>query len=297
MKIMLLFLMTLILPKVANATAQFGDILIWKGDTLTLFSNPLHSHPAWSDLFYKIVIELENEAKRLFPEKHGAEEDPMLFSTACGRHYIAEWKIKNDSLFLTNIYACHYREVKIDMNKMFNIGSDDGLLFADWVTDELIVPKGDLIEYVHIGYYRIFETEIVLEISNGLLANERLYSNFIKSRSEFASAENPNTILEFIYSRIAWEDLPDLNNRKILVRIGIQPDETGQIERILPEYTFMIDGNEVVSDLSNEFIMEAIRIAKLIPDWDVVYRRGIIVRRGIGIHFSNEMRKRYAHQQ
>ncbi|HSV75737.1 MAG TPA: hypothetical protein VLH37_01785 [Bacteroidales bacterium] len=297
MKIILLFLMILILPKVANATAQFGDILIWKGDTLTLFSNPLHSHPGWSDLFNKIVIEFENEAKRLFPEIYGAEEDPMLFSTTCNRGYIAEWKIINDSLFLTNILACHHRQVKIDLNKMFNIASDDGFLFADWVTDELIVPKGELIEFVNLGYNRIFETEIVLEISSGVLANERLYSNFIKSRSEFASAENPNTILEFIYSRIAWEDLPDLKNRNILVRIGIQPDATGQIERILPEYTFMIDGNEVVSDLSNEFIMEAIRIAELIPDWDVVYRRGTIVRRGIGIHFSNEMRMRYAPQQ
>jgi len=38
MKIKLIILIILIMPKVANATAQFGDILIWKGDTLPLFS-------------------------------------------------------------------------------------------------------------------------------------------------------------------------------------------------------------------------------------------------------------------
>ena len=54
------------------------------------------------------------------------------------------------------------------------------------------------------------------------------------------------------------------------------------------------DVNEIITDRNNIFIKEAIRIAGLIPDWDVVYQRGKIVSRGLSIVFDDRNKNKYA---
>ena len=94
----------LISPLFVFATAQMGDILIWKGDTSTIFSNPLESRPDFDSL-----------RKKLF----GETEAPI--HTACWRGYIAEWTIIRDELYLTNVYSCNYKKnkIKADLRKLF----------------------------------------------------------------------------------------------------------------------------------------------------------------------------------
>ena len=70
-KNIVIFLFLLTFPSVTTlATAQVGDRLIYKGDTLILFSNPLETF-------------LDNFPTRpkLFGEKEGC------ITTACGRGY------------------------------------------------------------------------------------------------------------------------------------------------------------------------------------------------------------------
>ena len=72
----------------AYSTAQVPDLLIYNGDTLMLFSNPL-------EFFYNET----NPKPVTFVETNCS-------STACWRGYQATWLIENDSLYLIKIDAC-----------------------------------------------------------------------------------------------------------------------------------------------------------------------------------------------
>lgn len=61
-------LVFLLISLAANATSQVGDILIWKGDTLKLFSNPLELRSDSKELSKIIASELENEYRRITKE-------------------------------------------------------------------------------------------------------------------------------------------------------------------------------------------------------------------------------------
>lgn len=287
-------LVFLLISLAANATSQVGDILIWKGDTLKLFSNPLELRSDSKDLSKIIASELENEYRRLYPKKYETEEDVSLISTACWRGYVAEWTIISDKIYLSNIYVWYDSKVKVDLKKVFGNKLTGNLLFANWVTGKLYVPKGQCIEYVHLGYNSIYETETVIEFNDGVLVSSKTYNNYIAKKSKFTTDPNPNNYLEFVYSKVNWEQLPDLKNKHIQVSIGVQPNKDGQIDSLLSNYTYLLDSSELITDTTNIFIKEAIRIVKLMPDWDVTYQRDTIVRRGLFLMFDENQKRKYA---
>lgn len=287
-------LVFLLISLAANATSQVGDILIWKGDTLKLFSNPLELRSDSKDLSKIIASELENEYRRLYPKKYETEEDVSLISTACWRGYVAEWTIISDKIYLSNIYVWYDSKVKVDLKKVFGNKLTGNLLFANWVTGKLYVPKGQCIEYVHLGYNSIYETETVIEFNDGVLVSSKTYNNYIAKKSKFTTDPNPNNYLEFVYSKVNWEQLPDLKNKHIQVSIGVQPNKDGQIDSLLSNYTYLLDSSELITDTTNIFIKEAIRIVKLMPDWDVTYQRDTIVRRGLFLLFDENNKRKYA---
>lgn len=287
-------LVFLLISLAANATSQVGDILIWKGDTLKLFSNPLELRSDSKELSKIIASELENEYRRLYPKKYETEEDVSLISTACWRGYVAEWTIISDKIYLSNIYVWYDSKVKVDLKKVFGNKLTGNLLFANWVTGKLYVPKGQCIEYVHLGYNSIYETETVIEFNDGVLVSSKTYNNYIAKKSKFTTDPNPNNYLEFVYSKVNWEQLPDLKNKHIQVSIGVQPNKDGQIDSLLSNYTYLLDSSELITDTTNIFIKEAIRIVKLMPDWDVTYQRDTIVRRGLFLLFDENNKRKYA---
>ena len=180
-------LLFLFISLTANATSQVGDILIWEKDTLTLFSNPLELRADKDELSKIIDSLLLAEERRLYPKKYEAEVVETMNSTACWRGYIAEWTIINDKLYLSNIYACHDNRVRVDLKKIFGKEIQDNLLFANWVTDKLVVPKGECIEYVHLDYKSIYETETIIETKDGKLVESRTYKNYIARKSKFTT--------------------------------------------------------------------------------------------------------------
>jgi hypothetical protein len=292
----LTILLFLIVSLTARATSQVGDILIWNGDTLTLFSNPLELRSDWNEISKIIDSELDKEDRKLYPKKYEAVEVESMSSTACWRGYVAEWKIINTKIYLSNIYACHDRTVKVDLKKIFSHEFTENLLFAYWITDKLDVPKGECIEYVHLDYKSIYDTETIIEFKDGKLIASKTYNNYIARKTRFTTNPNPKKYLEFVYSSINWEKLPDLKNKHIQVSIGIQPNSEGQIDSLLSDYTYLLDSSAVITDRNNIFIKEAIRIAKLMPDWDVIYQRGVIVSRSFGLVFDENQKRKYAHK-
>ncbi len=252
-------------PLFGFGTSQAGDILIFKGDTLTLFSNPLEQ-------YFDIKSERTLNGKKL-----------EWTSTACYRGYRATWEVTNDSLFLIRVQKGCYSEAPeyFDLKSEF----DSERVFAEWFTGKALVPRGKQIHYLHSGYESFYEKELVLSFTRGLLFEHIEYDNSKSYKSVFT--ENQDSLQKFIYTNINWKNIPNLNDKSLSVFITIQSGETLKPDSI-----------QIVRASDNELInKEAIRVLELLPEWNVYYRQGKVYRMKwtIPVIFNEEKRKKYAH--
>ena len=246
------------------ATAQIPDILIYRGDTLMLYANPLELLPNVDSLRNKMF------------------ESKVLRSTACWRGYKAEWIVVNQELFLSAIYSCSIRNrLKADLKQLFGEKCIEGKVRADWVSAKLIAPQGKRLSYVHMGYESLYEFENEFQFNRGKLIQVTIYDNSKSKRSIYSQ---DSILKKFIYSHINWEILPkDSIAAKVVVQFSA--NEQGVIDQIK-----MMRGHSQIYD------QEAIRVVRSIPEWDIYYRRGKHERNewNLPIHFSPENRKKYA---
>jgi hypothetical protein len=246
-------------------TSQIPDRLIYNGDTVSIFSNPLEQHP-----------DIYGLRPKLFGDKQSCN------STACWREYQAKWEIVDDDLYLIGIYSCCFYEDKIQANlkQLFPDKHENGKVKADWVTAKILSPQGKQIYYVHMGYESLYEKEVVYEIVNGQLKGITTYDN---SKSRISIYRQDTILHSFIYSNIKWEALPK-TDKTVKVYLQFSANEQGEIDSV-----------EVMKGFDELFDNEAIRIVKSIPEWDIYYRRGEHERRAwvLPIFFSEENRKKY----
>lgn len=149
-------------------TAQVPDGLKIGEQQYRLFTNPLDTLPA-----------------HRMP--HFVSEN-----SACWRGYIAYWEIRDDHLYLFDLFgsicakpdaegakvaSCgkHHRNGcetrKIRATDLFDMSA--GPLLADWYSGDLRVPQGRLLDYVHMGYGSKYERYLILEIADGRLIGSR----------------------------------------------------------------------------------------------------------------------------
>lgn len=263
--IFILFLLAV--PVRILATAQIPDKLIYNGDTLYIFANPL-------ELLYV------NDSIR--PKYFEEKEACML--TACWRAYQAEWTIIDNNLYLTGIYSCCYYEdgIKADLSKLFGDKCIHGKVKADWVTAKIIAPQGKVLYYIYDGYASIYEKELELNFIKGQLAGTIIYDNS-KTRQSIYSRDSKK-LREWIYKNINWPVVPRLDDKIIKLFVKFSANESGVVDSVK-----IVSGNE--SGLNEE----ALRVVKSIPEWDVFYIHGVLQRRSwtIPVIFSEENRKKY----
>ncbi len=249
------------------ATAQIPDILIYKGDTLSLFANPLEQ-------LYG------NDSTR--PNYFGKNE--VCMTTACWRGYQAEWELINDELYLTGIYSCCYYEdsIKADLKVLFGEKYLNGRVKADWFTGTIIAPKGRQIYYVHMGYESLYEQELEFLIKKGFVINTKSYDNSKSKQSIYGKDENK--LREFIYSNIKWDNLPKFEGKGIRVFAQFSANKKGVVDKV-----------KIMRKADPILEKEVIRVIKLIPEWDVFYKHGKHVRVSWNypVVFNEENRQKY----
>lgn len=117
-------------------TAQIHERLIFDGEETSMaFCPPLpkgHSR----------IIEID--------------PDKALFSTACWRGYQGTWEIKDGQFYL------------VGLGGRFRLQGEEPLL-ADWFSGVLRIPRGEMLQYVHMGFGSVFEEEVHVKIVRGVL--------------------------------------------------------------------------------------------------------------------------------
>lgn len=147
--------------KAANIiTAQIPDKVTFRGIEYSLNSNPLEPY------FEK------------FPDKR--PENGMT-STALWRGYIAYFEIIDEKLFVTDIkilVADEESDGKYKWVSAFqHVFSDKNPVKVDGYTGILILPHGEMIDYVHMGYASTYSDYWLLEINKGDFNEARKYNN------------------------------------------------------------------------------------------------------------------------
>jgi hypothetical protein len=95
--------------------------------------------------------------------------------TALWRGYVGHWIIKNRKLYLNKfeVNACRGDDTPqkfISLAKLFP--GKPQPVFADWYSDVLILPRGKMLEYVHMGYGSRYEKYLIVTIEKGLVVKQ-----------------------------------------------------------------------------------------------------------------------------
>ena len=193
--------------------------------------------------------------------------------------YQTYWRLEDSMLFLVGIVKCNDKNNKVDLSLIFGNDFKNGRVFANWVSGELIHPLGKRIDFYDISSY---ESEDVFLFDKGSFIKNYKYDNSKTYKSIFT--QNIDYALSFIYSKINWETIPSSDDSKKLVVLRIVSGEE--------KNKFQISMLGGIDSLYNN---EALRVAKLIPEWDVLYLHGQPKKMFyfLKINFSNEMRLKY----
>jgi hypothetical protein len=187
------------------ATGQEPDLLVYRGDTLLLQSNPLEG---WLNTLPRRPAALAG-----------------MCSTACWRGYIATWALENSQLYLLRIDPCYQAATApIQLTDWFALDAT-GRVAATWVSGQLNAVLGELLHYEHIGYESVYERDWLLTFRAGRLVGQQIFDN--------ASYRKPSPTAESLVKQtlrvIDWDRVPrqaaEVRKR---VFITLRPDSTGR---------------------------------------------------------------------
>jgi len=250
-KIILLLLFNIL----TSSLQMFGagiliDFLIIGKDTLRLYSNPYEVRACDISKFYR-----------------GESE------------YITYWRLEDNRLYLVGIVDINGKNHTADLSLIFGNDFKNGRVFATWVSGELIHGHGERTDFGEISTY---ESEDVFLFDKGSFIKNYKYDNLKTHKSIFT--QNIDYALSFIYSKINWKTLPNIDDNKKIVALRIVSGEE--------KNKFQIS---MLSGIDSLYNSEALRVAKLIPEWDVLYIHGQPKKMFyfLKINFSNEMRLKY----
>jgi hypothetical protein len=116
-----------------------------------------------------LIIDGERMYMTSNPSLNGKAEGCMSFCTGNYRGYIGIWEIVDNKLYLNGVEEGFMKE--------------KGPIFADWVSEELHVWKGNLLQYIHAGYSSMYEEDMFLSINSGILKHTVIESNVEKFKT------------------------------------------------------------------------------------------------------------------
>lgn len=136
-------------------TAQIPEVLMFNGEKHSLCSRPL------DDYFSLVGVSSPFDAR---------------YSTALWRSYIGTWEIIEDRLYLISLKGWRAgHEGNYGISLVFPGHAER--VFAHWYSGIFRIPHGRLLEYQHIGFASVYESDIFLRFESGQLVERRDIKN------------------------------------------------------------------------------------------------------------------------
>lgn len=273
-------LLFLLLSEFTSASRDYYDYVIVNGHGWLTYDYMNKSNPAWSAQLAKISEDIEKQYQSIYPNdpliiRHGKRVEVKELGP-----FHSTWILKDNKIYLSDI---EYATIHADLPEIFGNEFQNKQVFAAWLTDTITLDDGKLLAE---GVHSIHEYEIELHIRNGYVVDSARYRNYIQRISTFRIDNS------FIYSHINWPSLPSVKHRNVTAYLGIIPGNEGILDSIATD-SFVMIGSKKITDRNNPFLKEAIRIARLVPEWSVLYQKNKIVPQALTIIFDKQLKKRY----
>jgi len=236
MKQSIIVLMFLLFSSNVFSTHQVEDYLIFDSDTLWFYEPP--------------PLEQSDSIVSLNIEKYRGYD---FLSSGCWRGFYVEWKIIDNTLYLSKIFDCAtYKEVD-NIEIILNCKFTNGLLKADWVNGFFWCGNNLVVEKTL--YLSVYGHERKLLIEKGKIIKKDEY-NFIP-----CDYEDENKLLNFILQTFDWGTFPV--NSLLQFEAELSIDSSGKIERI-----------KILRSNNANFDNEIIKGLSQLPCWAIYYRKG-----------------------
>ncbi len=216
------------------ASPQIPDYIIYGNDTIATYNLILENY-----------LQRQDTAKtdKLFGLSF-RNTASFTSSFNCWRGYQAIYKIENDSLFLVNILDCDELE-NGEINKVRSSEKIKAIfghrfigerVFINWFIGSISFPLTNEVLRWDGVFYKIFEKEKVIAISNGLVTKIEDVDNYIDDpkRIDRRDVSKISDLLFKKLKRVKWKNINvfDCSNTYF-----ITIDENGKISKVRTQYS------------------------------------------------------------
>lgn len=242
------------------ATGYSSDIIYINGEKWYLMAKPLNRDST-------LYVNLD----KYLPENRSR-------STANWEGYTAYWSIRNDYLYLDTIGVDLYdKETKEksslfltpkQLKKAFAPYYKKKTICATWMNGEMRAGQGDLVRYVHMGFDRNVEKEIVMQVEHGKIIGQQQYRNFKKPGKDIKEIQKK------LETNFPFDRFQALDGQRVifsLKNIKLSPDGTFIDSDITLFRPAIVDRDSVLKDSLASAIKQEL---KKIHPWEVLYING-----------------------
>ena len=259
----------MLFPLVSRATGQVADRVVIVGEEWCLLDSPLSRN----DSVYKRVD--------AFLPKH----DDRSWCTANWKGFIGCWEIVDSCLYLKSIVVDMWDEQKkesydwvFDADTLRSVLGEyytEHGIYAGWYSQEkLIIGRGKLVTYIHGGYMRNHEEELVVTVENGrIIQQEHWYNKKVVEGWSCSEANFSVTGREMV-NQFPIGQFPELETERIVVHlrnISLTPD--GHFEDCDLSFTWQ-SSRQREDDPNHPIIVALKETMRNMYPWEVVLLHG-----------------------
>ena len=279
MKRVIILLLTLLMWGSAMATGQDADVIYIDGVRWWLMGRPIGADSA---LHASVLANLPKD---------------YCESTDNWDGFKAYWSVQDDCLVLDSIQYLdeECKEAWLPDTVMQRIFKDHyvkGRIIADWVDYTLRLAQGECIYYEHMGFFRHYDTEMLVHIEKGKVADKELFHNRLAKKG--FPKENSQQQWESIRHRLLpivekYSELDSIDKIYFTVE-GLVIDSTGHLNSI--ETVRLLYYDSVLAPIQSQLEQEIRAALMVIPEWEVWYINGKYINFTDGWAFPIIFRKR-----
>lgn len=256
-------------PLMARATGQAADHVVINGEEWCLLASPLHAN----DSIYNQIDKILPNAK------------DRSCSTGNWDGFVGYWEIVDSCLYLKKVVVDMWDEHKRESYELVfdadtlrtvleEYYTEHGIL-AEWFNREkLIIGRGELVTYVHGGYLRNHEEELVVTIKDGRITyqehwlNKKVVEGWSVSEAKLSEAGRE------IINTFPYEQFPELDTVRVIVHVSnvsLTPD--GYFEDCDVIFT-RGRGKQWEEDPNHPIIIALKETMRKMFPWEVIYLHG-----------------------
>ena len=256
-------------PLMARATGQAADHVVINGEEWCLLASPLHAN----DSIYNQIDKILPNAK------------DRSCSTGNWDGFVGYWEIVDSCLYLKKVVVDMWDEHKRESYELVfdadtlkavleEYYTEHGILAGWFNREKLIIGRGELVTYVHGGYLRNHEEELVVTIKDGRITHQEHWLNKKVVEGWSVSEAKLSEAGREIINTFPYEQFPELDTVRIVVHVSnVSLTLDGHFEDCDVIFT-RGRGKQWEEDPNHPIIIALKETMRKMFPWEVIYLHG-----------------------